>query len=520
METTTYYSPLLARPRKISLEKILEEKIIEEAKLRLRKYEARLEYRKKYLERVRKRTGKTVSSPSISKPKIWSHHRQFDPAYCLSHARFLAKSIIRAVRSDSYKPICSYRFGFRKPSGDFRNVDIFGIPDAALASLLSEAVRERNQKIFSATSFAYMPSKTSLDAVFRLKQYLDSAKVYISKYDFANYFGSIRTKFIYEEVLNSDRFLLTKFEKKVIGSYLSHDFACQDGTFGMRDRGIPQGNSLSLFIANAVGHYLDTGLDKLSGNYIRYADDSVLVNYSYEDAISAISAFRDFSRETGVEVNQLKTTGISIFSASPEEMRSVSHVDFLGYRFAEGGITISESGVERIKNRCAQIIYESLLLYSKRHGALNCKRLDGTQLDWDYVSCVHRLRSYINGPFRNSELEAFLEGRKRIKVLSGCISYYCLSDSVAEFSKLDGWLVWAIERALVEREKIIRKHCGKSGWKVLSKNEIISGSWFDRGKYEYEVKVPSFVLAWRSSKKCWAQHGSLGVATPGVGSGD
>lgn len=505
---------------KISLEKALEKEIIKEAKLRLGKYQARLEFRRKYLERVQKRTGHKVTSPPVSKPRVWSHHRQFDPAYCLHHARFLANSIVAAVRANNYETISSYRFRLRKASGDHRSVDVFGIPDAALANLLSEAVRERNQKIFSATSFAYMPSKTALDAVFRLKQYLDSTKVYISKYDFSNYFGAIRTSFIENEVLNSERFLLTNFEKRVIKSYLSHEYTDQDGSTGNRDCGVPQGSSISLFVANAVGHTLDTELDKMSGNYIRYADDSVLVNYSYEDAIGAIAAYREFSRETGVVVNQLKTTGISIFSMREEEMRTVSNVDFLGYSFSEGNVTISSSGIKRIKKRCAQILYESLLLYPIKFGGLNCKRLDGNKLDWDFVACIHRLRSYINGPYMNTDLEDFLGGKKRIKVLSGCVSYYCLSDAVVEFSRLDGWLAWAIERALVKRAKLINRNCAKAGWKVLSKEEIISGSWFDRKKYEYEVGAPSFVLAWRASKKCWAQHGSLGVERPGDGSGD
>ncbi|SEJ52153.1 Reverse transcriptase (RNA-dependent DNA polymerase) [Pseudooceanicola nitratireducens] len=379
-------------------------------------------------------------------------------------------------------------------------------------------MRERNQKVFSATSFAYMSSKNSLDAVFRLKQYLKSDKVYISKYDFSDYFGSISTGFIEEKVLSSGDFLLTKFEERVVRSYLGHEYIKRDGTSGRRSMGTPQGNSVSLFVANAVGHHLDSSLDKLSGNYIRYADDSVLVNYSYEDAIGAISAYRDFSRDTGVTVNQVKTTGVSIFSQRDEEMRTVSKMDFLGYQFSEGGATISNAGVERIKKRCAQILYESLILYPERHKSLNCKRIDGNRLDWDFVSSIHRLRSYINGPYSNAQLQDFLDGRKRIKALSGCVSYYCLVDSITDFSNLDGWLVWAIKRALTKRAKLIKKYCGNANWTELTSQELISGSWFDRDKFDYDVSLPSFVLALRASKKCWAQHGALGVEKPDDGS--
>jgi RNA-directed DNA polymerase len=303
-------------------------------------------------------------------------------------------------------------------------------------------------------------------------------------------------------------------------AFLKHEYDDKVGCKAVRDRGRPQGNSLSLFVANAVGHALDVSLDQMSGNYLRYADDSVLVNYNYEDAIHGISAYRDFSMDTGVEVNPTKSTGVSIFSSRQEEMRTVDHVDFLGYRFSASATTISPEGISRIKKRCAQIIYKALLLYPKRYKTINCKRIDGKQLDWDLVSCIHRLRQYINRPFNNADLVQFLNGKQRIKTLSGCVSYYCLSDSIERYSQLDGWLVWALERALVERAKLVSKYCERSNQKALSRDEIISGSWFDRAKYGYEVSAPSFVLAFRASKKCWGQHGAMGVENQGVGSGD
>jgi hypothetical protein len=71
-------------------------------------------------------------------------------------------------------------------------------------------------------------------------------------------------------------------------------------------------------------HPLDTELSRLNGAFARFADDSVVVNYSYEDALRCADAFQRFSRESGVSINKEKSTGIRIFSNGPAEMSHIS----------------------------------------------------------------------------------------------------------------------------------------------------------------------------------------------------
>ena len=151
--------------------------------------------------------------------------------------------------------------------------------------------------------------------------------MFASKYNFKDYFGSVSHHYIMREILRSNKFKITAFEKTVICALLTHEYITADGAMHRRSRGFPQGNSLSLFLANAVGDHLNSSLDKSNGNYIRYADDSIVITYTYENSIRSISAYSDFSRETEVKINAEKESGVSIISDRAGEMEKSEEFD-------------------------------------------------------------------------------------------------------------------------------------------------------------------------------------------------
>lgn len=222
-----------------------------------------------------------------------------------------------------------------------------------------------------------------------------------------------------------------------------------DGSVIRRDTGFPQGNSLSLFLANAVGDCLDSALDRANGNYVRYADDSVVVSYSYEDSIGAIDAYSNFSKETDVKINREKESGISIVADRPGEMRTIDGVDFLGYHIAKSRVHMSDAAILNLKKICSRIIYDNLLLYPRKFGYIPARRFDRFGADWDLLACITELRLMLYGERSQRTIERYLSGRSRIKNMSSTISYYCLVDRVSSFAALDGWLLWALEVPLV-----------------------------------------------------------------------
>lgn len=494
---------------------LIERAIEAEAKKRISNYSRDRYYSAKYRALFRKRTKKKPKPSSNKLPPAWTnHHRHFDPRYCHNHARFIARGIWKSLQAGSYSPLPSIRVTIPKPSGGFRCIDAFSIPDAAIAKIFLNNLRIRNSKIFSDSSYAYQYNKTPLDAVIRLKSILSEETIFISQYDFSRYFDSIKHSYLKKVVGKEGPFLTTTMERQIMKAVAKHSFQEPGGSTGDREVGIPQGNSLSLFLANAAAHALDMELAMLNGAFARFADDSVVVNRSYEDALKCADAFLRFSDESGVDLNAEKSKGIRIFSETPMEMAHISEFDFLSYKFKRSGLHVSNRAVANIKRRCARIIYNHLLLYPRRVKAYNPKRLGRGFRDWDLVTCVNELRAFVYGGQRQSTLDAYLAGQVNLRNLSGAVSYFSLVEDSAIFRELDGWLVDVVYRAYQARVGLLAK-LGSKKAKPISKDAILTGAWYKYSALPMETRAPSFFTAWRASRKSWLRHGLGGINAQG-----
>lgn len=266
----------------------IEREILREAKKRLAKFSRDRYYVQKYRISFKKRTGKSPKTSSHVLPKQWEFHKHFDPRYCINHASFIARGLWASLQANSYAPAVAQRYAIPKAAGGFRYIDAFSIPDAAVARIFLNNLRHRNAKIFSDSSYAYQSNKSPLDAILRLKSLLKAQTIFVSQFDFSKFFDSIEHSHL-ERLLEKDGpFLTTHMERELLRAILTHSFIEGKKVVEKRTVGIPQGNSLSLFLANAAAHPLDEELSRLSGSFARFADDSVVVNYSYEDALCCL----------------------------------------------------------------------------------------------------------------------------------------------------------------------------------------------------------------------------------------
>jgi len=499
------------------MEGLLLTAIENEAKKRLAKHSRDWYYIHKYRKTFTKRTGKKAKGGNSSTPKSWGYHPHFDPRYCLNHAKFLAKGIWTALQVGTYRPIASLRVEIPKATGGFRTIDSFSVPDAAVAKVFLDNLRQRNAKIFSDSSYAYQINKTPLDAVIKLKSALSLDIAFISQYDFSSYFDSIDHSYLEEILFKKGLFLTSQMERNLLRSVLTHEFKSVGGQSGSRDRGTAQGNSLSLFVANVAAHPLDDELGRLNGTFARFADDSVVVNTSYEDALHTAEAFHRFARKSGIKINAIKSSGIRMFSDSPMEMAHISEFEFLGYRFTKGGLFVGSRAKHNIKRRCSTIIYNNLLLHMRRANSLNQKRIGKGFKDWDLVTCVNELRSYIYGGLSQSSIDQTLNSKATIKNISGAVSYFALVEDGSVFRELDGWLADALQRAYNARIKTAANLAKKRIIAPLETERLIDGGWYKFSSIAMETKLPSFFSAWRAARKSWSRHGLGGIDPQGMG---
>jgi RNA-directed DNA polymerase len=501
------------------MQDISEREIEQEARKRLRRFRREGRLSDIYRIKFEKRTGAKGKATAKAEPKYWSLNKHFNPAYCIKHRAFLAKGIWRAIEKDKFRPTPSIEVRIKKPSGGERKLHVFSIPDAAVSNLFTRNILRRHDGIFSSSSFAYRPNKTPLDAIIHLRNLTDSGKVFVVSIDFKSYFDSIPTDYLHKIIFERrSRFLTTHAERHVINGFLRHRFAgvvaYSAGLFESRKIGVPQGTSISLFLANAAAHALDIQLEKMNGRFVRYADDVVMIANSYEDAIRAHNTFKDFSERTGIPINEEKSHGIRLLGIGEKpEIKATKSIDFLGYSISNSKILLSDKSIARFKGTVGKIIYNHLILYPKKFGTFNSSRIGLGFIDWDLVTCINDIRRYLYGGISESSIRGYLDAKSAIRRFKSISAYYCLCDDVQQFASLDGWLVNILQRAHEHRRKLLAAKYGIACPRI-NKSELISGDWYRYAAVPFEAQCPSFVVSWRTARKKWLRKGLVGLSLP------
>ena len=296
------------------MEELLEDAIRKQAIKLLRRNYSDAARAKRYRENFETRTGGTAIEKPTTEPGYWSISRHFDPRYCLSHSKYLARVIWKKIIAGEYVPEPAAHYAIPKDSGGSRDIMIFAIPDAAVATLLHRRITERNLNHLSANCFSYRPDRNIFDAIIQIRSAISGQKVYIIQYDFSKYFDSIDHYYIEAIIGNKEMFLLTEAERRVVSQFLKHRYALkrdyEAGQFMTRKRGVPQGCSLSLILSNVAAHELDKALESSNGQFVRFADDVLAMTYSYDDALHITDIFNKHCTRSGIAINYDKSPGI------------------------------------------------------------------------------------------------------------------------------------------------------------------------------------------------------------------
>lgn len=405
----------------------------------------------------------------------------------------------------------------------------FGIPDSALANLLHRRMTKRNERLFSSYSYAYRADRNVFDAVLLLQRSLLNNKTYVIQYDFKAFFDSISHDYITGIVNDRNRFIISNAERKVISAFLCHRYSdylsYPAGAHTQRKCGVPQGSSLSLFLANAAAHDLDLALERQNGSFVRFADDVVAVTHSYDDAERVSRQFRQHCKIAGLELNYEKSPGIKYFDIGPSldrrsffiddddagHLETLASFDFLGHSFTQSGTGLSKKSIKRIKRKISRIIYIHLLLYPRR-GQFSPLRLSPTANDWDLVTCLNEVRRYMYGGLYEREVEGFLNSGIKLRAVRGLMSFYPMVTDSSGLVMLDGWLLSVTRRALRERARVLAG-LGQAV-KPIPNSGLLSGDWYNEPTIPNESRLPSFVRGWRAARKFYLRFGLNEIRPP------
>lgn len=381
-------------------------------------------------------------------PEYWRKDKKFNPFFVKSNSAAIARSIEQKIASSTYKPHVPFLKKIPKPNGGVRELTVFQIPDAAVSRYYYERLLAKNRHRFSSFAYAYRNDRNVHFAIQDITVDLaNDARTFIAEFDFSDFFGSIDHQFLFEQ-LNKNGFLVSDDEAAIIKAFLS-----------TRQRGIPQGTSISLFLANLVCWNLDRSLEKLGLKFARYADDTVIWSPNYSAICQSFNLIDRFSRETGVPINAGKSAGISLLAQTglKAEIVAKESFDFLGYSIAVAKTSIREKAEKKIKKQISYVLYRNLIqpLKSKPLVALV---IPANDRDPALLSAMMQIRRYLYGGLSRRELADYAKGRRRTLDFKGVMSFYPLVTDERQLNHLNGWLLSVIYRAIQARAALLLSH--------------------------------------------------------------
>lgn len=384
----------------------------------------------------------------VQTPDHWALDPKFNPFYVRRNADAIARSISKKLSAGTFEPYPPYRKKIPKPGGGERELTVYQIPDAAVSTYFYSRLLAKNRHRFSSFSYAYRNDRNVHFAIQDIAVDLaQNARTFIAEFDFSDFFGSIEHEFLFAQ-LHQNGFLVSAEEEHVIRAFLKD-----------RNRGIPQGTSLSLFLANLVCWKLDKSLEKAGLKFARYADDTVIWSPNYPAICESFIAINEFSREAGVPINVKKSGGISLLARDglAAEIVSKSSFEFLGYSIGVDKVSVRSKTVQRIKKQVSYLLYRNLLQPLKSK-PLKGLIIPANNRDVALLTAIMQIRRYLYGGLLHRDLVEYVKGRRRSLHFKGVMSFYPLLNDIDQLKSLDGWLVSAVARCVQARSELLLSH--------------------------------------------------------------